>query len=167
MVYLSSRAQVPRFSLASTIVDKIIHAEQLALTLWKGNLGHSTGFARHDIVSSMESAMATAPLEPKEGGCAAGRISTRVKMTDVRMTDVRVEGEKLASDVAEQRKKAAAYYMRSMGSRNRVRQKCDPAMDTRTLLNQALAALVGFVASCAQSSAAVTDAGPKSTSAAR
>jgi hypothetical protein len=59
-----------------------------------------------------------------------------VKMTDVRMTDVRVEGEKLASDVAEQRKKAAAYYMRSMGSRNRVRQKCDPAMDTRTLLTR-------------------------------
>jgi hypothetical protein len=117
----------------------------------------------------MESAMATAPLEPKEGG-----VQRDASPLEVKMTDVRVEGEKLASDakeaiasVAEQRKKAAADYMRSMGSRNRVRQKCDPAMDTRNLLNQALAALDGLVASCAQSSAAVTDAGPKSTSAAR
>jgi hypothetical protein len=49
----------------------------------------------------------------------------------------------------------------------RSRRKCDPAMDTRILLNQAIAALDGLVASFAQPSAAATDAAPKSASAAR
>jgi hypothetical protein len=69
--------------------------------------------------------------------------------------------------VAEQRKKAAAHYMRSMGSRNEVREKSDTAIATRILLNQAVAALDGLVASHPQSSAAFNDAGPKSTSPAR
>jgi hypothetical protein len=84
----------------------------------------------------MESAMATAPLEPQEGG-----VQPDASPLEFKMTDVRAEGEKLASDakeaiasVAEQCKKAAAPYIRSMGSRNRVREKCDPAMDTRILL---------------------------------
>jgi hypothetical protein len=49
----------------------------------------------------------------------------------------------------------------------RSREKCDPAMDTRILLKQAIAALDGLVASFAHPSAAATDATPKSASAAR
>jgi hypothetical protein len=77
--------------------------------------------------------MATAP--PKEGGVQPDVSPLEVKMTDVQMIDVQMPKEAIAS-VVEQRKKAAADCMRSMGSRNRVRQKCDPAMDTRILLNQ-------------------------------
>jgi hypothetical protein len=54
-----------------------------------------------------------------------------------------------------------------MGSRNEVREKSDTAIATRILLNQAVAALDGLVASHPQSSAAFNDAGPKSTSPAR
>lgn len=49
----------------------------------------------------------------------------------------------------------------------RSRQKRDPAMDTRVLLEQAIAALDRLVASFAHPSAAATDATPKSPSAAR
>jgi hypothetical protein len=49
----------------------------------------------------------------------------------------------------------------------RSRQKRDPAIDTRVLIEQAIAALDGLVAAFARQSAAATHATPKSASAAR